>query len=177
MIDWLFLWLFIFVVDNYPFYNYLPPARHYLFISYLSSPTFLRTCHIQSPPTVSAAFQTEPWWVHERGHNDVLKGNEHEFFRRMISYLGAVEKQQQQQQQQQQQPQQPSVVSKSGNKLPVREPATSSDEIRRTSTVKSMKTPSETDLRQASKRPSPTNDDKVESNEILLTMDMAPQRI
>ena len=117
--------------------------------------------------------------MHERGHNDVLKGNEHEFFRRMGSFLDTVTKQQQQQQQHQQQPSVPAGLNKkagSDDKEHVRE-AVESDEIRRSSTVKAMTSPSEAELRQACKRlGSSVKDEKVESNEILLTMDLTASR-
>ena len=115
--------------------------------------------------------------MHERGHNDVLKGNEHEFFRRMGSFLDTVKKQQQQHQQQQ--PSVPAGLNKkagSDDKEHVRE-AVESDEIRRSSTVKAMTSPSEAELRQACKRlGSSVKDEKVESNEILLTMDLTASR-
>ena len=109
-------------------------------------------------PIVTAGFQTEPWWVHERGHNDVLKGNEHEFFRRMAGFLDTVKKQQQQPQKQPQKELQSSVHFGSNNNK--KESVRAAEE----STVKadgSLLTP-------------PT----AQSNEILLSMDLsAPRRI
>lgn len=36
---------------------------------------------------VPSRHQTSPWWVPQRGHNDLLLGNEDEFFRRMKRFL------------------------------------------------------------------------------------------
>lgn len=36
---------------------------------------------------VPESFKYEPWWVPKRGHNNVLLGNEEEFFRRMRDFL------------------------------------------------------------------------------------------
>jgi pimeloyl-ACP methyl ester carboxylesterase len=41
---------------------------------------------------VKPEYQTEPWWVDRRGHNDVLKGNEKEFFKRCEGFLDVVRK-------------------------------------------------------------------------------------
>ena len=48
---------------------------------------------VEMHAAVPKQYQTEPWWVANRGHNDILRGNEKEFFRRMGSFLDAVEKQ------------------------------------------------------------------------------------
>jgi pimeloyl-ACP methyl ester carboxylesterase len=35
-------------------------------------------------------YQTEPWWVPRRGHNNVLQGNEREYFRRLNKFIAEV---------------------------------------------------------------------------------------
>jgi len=40
---------------------------------------------------VSIHYRTNPWWVPNRGHNDVLVGNEKEFFRRMAVFMEYVQ--------------------------------------------------------------------------------------
>lgn len=40
--------------------------------------------------TVPRLYQTEPWWVPRRGHNDVLQGNEQEFCMRMRHFMSYI---------------------------------------------------------------------------------------
>ena len=67
------------------------------FIKSVSAPVFI--IHGEADQEVSVSHglglhervpethKTPPWWVRDRGHNDVLKDNEEEFFRRMMTYL------------------------------------------------------------------------------------------
>ena len=96
----------------------------------------------------------------------MLKGNEHEFFRRMAGFLNTVEKQQQE-------VLSGSVHSGGSDKKQL-------DEIRRSSTVQALtSSPAEAEPRQGCKRlGSSGEDDKVESDEILLTLELTqPRRI
>ena len=46
--------------------------------------------HAAVPPE----WRSEPWWVHDRGHNDLLQGNEGEYFRRVKAFLDDIEQSQ-----------------------------------------------------------------------------------
>lgn len=43
--------------------------------------------HAAVPPE----WRSEPWWVPDRGHNDLLQGNEGEYFRRVKAFLDDIE--------------------------------------------------------------------------------------
>jgi len=72
-------------------------AQHLLYPPFLFSKTptnqfpllFVRL-HAAVPP----AHRTKPWWVPNRGHNDVLVRNEPEYLMRMARFLDEVEKRQ-----------------------------------------------------------------------------------
>lgn len=36
---------------------------------------------------VPRKYQTDPWWVEKRGHNDLTEGNEEEFYRRLSQFI------------------------------------------------------------------------------------------
>jgi hypothetical protein len=61
------------------------PSSYSLSISISLSPSltlYLTSLLFPSLPfSVPVAFQSDPWWVPNRGHNDVLRGNEKEFFK------------------------------------------------------------------------------------------------
>ena len=40
---------------------------------------------------VPPEWRAEPWWVPDRGHNDLLQGNEQEYFRRVSAFLDDIE--------------------------------------------------------------------------------------
>lgn len=46
---------------------------------------------------VPTSYQTTPWWVQKRGHNNVLQGNERTYFSRLSAFISGLDKERSQQ--------------------------------------------------------------------------------
>jgi len=82
------LWCF----DIFPNIDWIKKVKCKTFVIHGENDVEVRVHHgKQLHAAVSPEFQTEPWWVPERGHNDLMQGNEKQYFARMTRFLDEVE--------------------------------------------------------------------------------------
>ena len=78
--------------DIFPNIKQIEKVRCPVFILHGQTDTEVHFNHgLLLQAAVQKEYQCEPWWVPNRQHNDVLMGNEEEFFKRMKKFLQAVE--------------------------------------------------------------------------------------
>ena len=81
------LWCF----DIFPNIDFIKKVRCKTFVIHGEEDSEVRVFHgKQLYEAVPPEFQTEPWWVPERGHNDLLQNNEKEFFARLKRFFAEV---------------------------------------------------------------------------------------
>ena len=74
--------------DIYPNVDFMKTVSAPVFIIHGDSDREVPVLHGRGlQERVPETHRTQPWWVPNRGHNDVLQNNEEEFFYRMMSYL------------------------------------------------------------------------------------------
>lgn len=82
------LWCF----DIFPNIDLIKKTRCRTLVIHGEEDSEVRVHHGQQlHDAVRPEYQTEPWWVPERGHNDLLQGNEKEYFARLRRYFELVE--------------------------------------------------------------------------------------
>ena len=74
--------------DIYPNLKFIKTASSPVFIIHGDADQEVTVSHgLGLQEKVPEAHKTPPWWVRDRGHNDILRDNEEEFFKRMMAYL------------------------------------------------------------------------------------------
>lgn len=74
--------------DIYPNLDFIKTATAPVFILHGDADKEVSVSHgLGLQEKVPEAHRTRPWWVRDRGHNDVLRDNEEEFFTRMMAFL------------------------------------------------------------------------------------------
>ena len=74
--------------DIYPNVDFIKTASAPVFILHGDADREVPVSHgLGLQERVPDTHRTQPWWVRDRGHNDVLRDNEEEFFRRMMAFL------------------------------------------------------------------------------------------
>jgi hypothetical protein len=81
----------LYCCDIYPNIDLIKTASAPVFVIHGDQDHEVPVRHgIELQDKVPDTHRTPPWWVRDRGHNDVLRANEEEFFRRMKAFLVTV---------------------------------------------------------------------------------------